>query len=79
MAGLPAPKFTAVAPVSPVPVTVTVVPPVLGPEVGLTPVTVGTRRHDVGELVGGAGRGRAAGRRDRHVDGAEVCRSVTWR
>ena len=36
-----APKLTAVAPVKPVPVTVTDVPPVLGPEVGLTPVTVG--------------------------------------
>ncbi len=36
------PEVTAVAPVNPVPVIVTVVPPVLGPEVGLTPVTVGT-------------------------------------
>ena len=36
-----APKFTAVAPVKLVPVMVTVVPPAVGPEVGLTPVTVG--------------------------------------
>ena len=35
------PKCTAVAPVKAVPVTVTVVPPAVGPEVGLTPVTVG--------------------------------------
>ena len=40
-AGLPGPKLTAVAPVNPVPVMVTDVPPVLGPEPGLTPVTVG--------------------------------------
>ena len=36
-----APKSTAVAPVKPVPLMVTVVPPVAGPEVGLTPSTVG--------------------------------------
>ncbi len=36
------PNFTTVAPVKPVPVTVTVVPPAVEPEVGLTPVTVGT-------------------------------------
>jgi hypothetical protein len=36
-----APKSTAVAPVKVVPVTVTLVVPVLCPEVGLTPVTVG--------------------------------------
>ena len=36
-----APNFTAVAPVRLVPVMVTEVPPVLGPVVGLTPVTVG--------------------------------------
>jgi hypothetical protein len=36
-----APKRTAVAPLNPVPVMVTVVPPASGPEVGLTPVTVG--------------------------------------
>jgi hypothetical protein len=35
------PKFTAVAPVKPVPVTVTVVPPPVVPELGLTPVTDG--------------------------------------
>ena len=35
------PKSTAVAPVKPVPVTVTEVPPPAGPLVGLTPVTVG--------------------------------------
>ena len=38
------PKFTAVAPAKFVPVTVTVVPPVSGPEAGLTPVTVGRGR-----------------------------------
>ncbi len=37
-----APKFTADALVRPVPVMVTGVPPVLGPEEGLTAVTVGT-------------------------------------
>jgi hypothetical protein len=36
-----APKLTAVAPVKPVPVIVTEVPPVSGPFVGLTFVTVG--------------------------------------
>ena len=35
------PKSTAVAPVNPVPVIVTRVPPVVGPLVGLRPVTVG--------------------------------------
>jgi hypothetical protein len=35
------PKFTPVAAVKPVPVMVTLVPPVVGPEAGLTPVTVG--------------------------------------
>ncbi|WP_245560284.1 hypothetical protein [Nocardia asiatica] len=37
-----APKFTAVAPVSPVPVMITVVPPVAGPTFGTTAVTAGT-------------------------------------
>src|ERR1700676_4126950 len=36
------PNFTVVAPVKPVPVTVTLVPPAVGPVFGLTPVTVGT-------------------------------------
>ncbi len=36
-----APKLTAVALVSPVPVMVTTVPPVVGPAPGLTAVTVG--------------------------------------
>src|SRR5579863_2592122 len=35
------PNITLVAPVNAVPVMVTVVPPVVGPEAGLTPVTVG--------------------------------------
>ncbi len=35
------PKLTAVAPVRLVPVTVTLVPPAVGPLVGLTAVTVG--------------------------------------
>ena len=36
------PNFTAVAPVNPVPVTVTVVPPATGPAAGEMLVTVGT-------------------------------------
>jgi hypothetical protein len=36
-----APKFTADAPVRPVPVIVTVFPPAVGPDEGATPVTVG--------------------------------------
>jgi len=36
------PKSTALAPVKLVPVTVTVVPPAIGPDVGSTPVMVGT-------------------------------------
>ena len=35
------PNLTPVAPVKPVPVMVTVVPPAVVPEVGLMPVTVG--------------------------------------
>ena len=42
VAVFPDPKLTAVAPVNPVPVIVTGVPPVFGPELGLTPVTAGT-------------------------------------
>ena len=41
VAGLPGPKSTALAPVRFVPVMVTVVPPDVGPEVGLIAVTVG--------------------------------------
>ena len=37
-----APNFTADAPVKFVPVIATDVPPAVGPEAGLTPVTVGT-------------------------------------
>ncbi len=36
-----APNFTAVAPVKLVPVTLTLVPPVVAPDDGLNPVTVG--------------------------------------
>src|SRR5207302_848471 len=39
------PNFTDVAPVKPVPVIVTVVPPAVGPAVGLTEVTVGASRY----------------------------------
>ena len=39
--GFDAPKSTAVAPVKPVPVTVTVLVPAAGPLLGLTAVTVG--------------------------------------
>ena len=35
------PKFTAVTPVKPVPVMVTVVPPIAGPDVGKIELTVG--------------------------------------
>ena len=47
------PKLTAVAPLKLVPVMVTTVPPVVGPLLGLTAVTVGG--GDVGELVSWAG------------------------
>jgi hypothetical protein len=40
VAGVP-PKFTALAPVNPVPVTVTTVPPPVDPDDGDTPVTEG--------------------------------------
>src|SRR6478735_9103093 len=40
-----APKLTAVAPVNPVPVIVTDVPPAVGPLVGLTLVTVGAAKN----------------------------------
>ena len=42
-----APKFTAVAPVKLVPVIVTEVPPLAGPELGLTLVTVGALTMNV--------------------------------
>ncbi len=38
------PKLTALAPVKPVPVMVTEVPPVLGPELGAEAVTLGPAR-----------------------------------
>jgi hypothetical protein len=41
VAGVP-PKLTAVAPVRFVPVSTTVVPPAMGPELGATAVRVGT-------------------------------------
>ena len=51
------PKSTAVAPVKPVPVIVTNVPPPRGPAVGLMPVTAGAVR----ELIGGRGGRRPTG------------------
>jgi hypothetical protein len=42
------PNATAVAPVNPAPVTVTVVFPVVGPEVGEIPVTVGSTVAEAG-------------------------------
>ena len=42
LVALVAPNLTAVAPVKLVPVIVTLVPPAVGPEVGVMPVTVGT-------------------------------------
>jgi hypothetical protein len=41
LAGPASPKVTSVAPVKPVPVITTLVPPVVGPEVGATPVMRG--------------------------------------
>jgi len=41
VAGLDGPKSTVVAPENPVPLIVTGIPPVLGPEEGLTLVTAG--------------------------------------
>ncbi len=38
------PKSTAVAPVKPIPVIVTVVPPAAGPDAGLRPVTASAAR-----------------------------------
>ena len=63
-----APKSTAVAPVKPVPVMVTVVPPAVGPEPGAD--RGDRRRRVVGELVSGAGGEVPPGRGDGHVDGA---------
>ena len=69
------PKWTAVAPVKSVPVTVTEVPPPAGPLVGLSPVTVGGGVVGVGvgqrrgRTTGGGGHGhrdRAGPRRDGH-------------
>ena len=44
MVAVEAPNLTAVAPVKPVPVIVTVVPPPAGPDVGDLPVTGGRAR-----------------------------------
>ena len=44
LAAAVAPNVTAVAPVNPVPVIVTLVPPVAGPEVGVRPVMAGAGR-----------------------------------
>ena len=41
LAALVPPNWTAVAPVKPVPVMTTLVPPAAGPDVGASPVTVG--------------------------------------
>ncbi|BCK66145.1 hypothetical protein Srufu_000980 [Streptomyces libani subsp. rufus] len=49
-----APKRTAVAPVKPLPVTVTAVPPAVEPDVGETDVTVGVAARDgAAEEMGG--------------------------
>ena len=71
------PKSTAVAPVNPVPVIVTRVPPAAGPLFGLTPVTVGAADRGVGELVGGRGGRRAARGHHGHVHGAGA-RAGCW-
>jgi hypothetical protein len=44
------PKCTPLAPVKPLPVTVTLVPPAVVPEDGETPVTVGAAGHTVMSL-----------------------------
>jgi hypothetical protein len=56
LAALVAPNLTALAPVKPLPLTVTVVPPASGPAFGPTPPTVGGGRYvnrsaEVGALV----------------------------
>ena len=65
------PNSTAVAPARLVPVMVTLVPPPVGPAVGLIELTVGL---EVGELVGRRGRRDPAGCGDGHVDRAAPCR-----
>ncbi len=47
-----APKATLVVPVKPVPVMVTVVPPAVGPEFGVTAVTDGADATKVNESAG---------------------------
>ena len=72
------PKLTALAPVKSVPVMVTAVPPVVGPELGLTPVTVGGA--DVGELVvGRVGRRGAPGGGDRRRRPSRAEAEGWWR
>ena len=61
------PKSTAVAPVNPVPVIVTKVPPAVVPLVGLRPVTVGAVGGAVRELIGGGCGRRTARRGHGHV------------
>ena len=61
------PKLTAVAPVKPVPVMVTEVPPAVGPAFGLHRGD-GRRGHE-GELVGRGRRRGATWCGDGHVDG----------
>ena len=71
------PKLTAVAPVNPVPVITTLVPPAVGPDDG---VEAGDgRRADVGELVTAAGGAGAARGGDRDVDRARGVRAARWR
>ena len=67
-----APKLTAVAPVKPVPVIVTEVPPAVGPLVGLTLVTVGAARNV--NWSAGAGCAGAIGCGDGDVDRARSVR-----
>ena len=64
------PNLTTVAPVKPVPVTVTGVPPAVGPRAGAHAGDGGNRRGGEGELVGRGVHDRGAPRRgDGHVDG----------
>ena len=64
------PKSTAVAPVKPVPVIVTNVPPAAGPLVGLRPVTVGAATAVYVNSSAAEVSRRAARRRHGHVHGA---------
>ena len=68
LAAVVAPKWTAVAPMNPVPVMVTVVPPLVVPDVGVSEVMVGV--GDERELVACPRCGGPTGRGHLDLDGA---------